>query len=1210
MNFIDSSDWQIRERVAYSAIHIFQDYIDKMPLESIKRLVDLAVDDPVRSVRKKTLFSFTPEVYIFLAQPEIILKFSSLIQDESYMIRKQTIEILGHLVPTTSASILRELLLTTLRQLPDKYNPIIPSRITDNFPHLIWASRNFIHLYAKAIYNRFIKMLNERFNNQSYNDRSLIYMNSAQLIEIDGSIIKALARVNELCPQQAPSVPIIHVLSNILMQPVHPWTKVHALKALKNICQGGEEVAYIMKNYPRLVQCLLKLIRENSSLKIVTKSLKILGTIGLSSNLPTALSKRKDVFTFRSFFTSLIQFKRYILRLLFDYLFNQFKKPMIDTKKEVIAKVITDLFVADPDSIAQYVAHFFNVFLPSFSTVSVKTLKIFLHCLTTVIKLSSRLIVPYVTTVFQAIESLWRQQYTIEASRVIRALIEAAYGQCDSMLHLVVPICFHLIKFKSQNSAIELFKLLRVTADYTPSYLSIIIQGISDIAGEPETPDNILGLCLKTLKFIVKHCDCVEYLPTIKRCVVKLKNNSGVKYKEAAISLLDAISERKNEDDDFEDDDFEPRPAPPDVTDSDPSILFDYLKLPRERDDVTLNRWYNELENKLIEIVPSPVIRALLPLKTFHGLTPKFTFKFAFILNWLNSTSLIKAKYADFLNLIFKCKELPNYVANQFIDLVEFSILSEIDLRLNIETLMSFCEKRKYYAKALLIIENSDPIFPIQKIVGLNIAMGRTLEASSLATINNISMNYKLWMNLENWEVALSEIMKTVDPSRYIYHQVVCMAALEDWDGILEKKNNFYELGYIDQVQIARYFMTAEMWNGNKESALEFMNSTNGFSVDDQIMRAIVLLKMKDIEKAHHAIHIGWRYLASHVSSIEKHNKNLIEKELFQAQQLLELSEVMFCLRKPEQTEFMDRAWVARLRNIENEPNKQKELFKIRALVPNLRHFDVHMLNIISYYIWLGQRSVAQRLCDIFFPQDSDHAKYVQCELIGKEEKIDEMLQLAEKTQSKELASRLHELVGNIKLKRFNSIEDLQDVANQFMLADKSHTKIANVNILLALATNDPKYAKLAVQSLAKCSVTFMKFSGIYEKQAVPFRLTPMIENALGRYGVQGPFSKSFVMVMRAIRKSLLPFAPLLQLTYGDPPFDKPMMPKNFLKTIGINEKNYIGDEKEQKHLDELYERMEGLKGKTFEQELEILIEKAKDIKNIVMMPAKWCPWW
>ena len=42
----------------------------------------------------------------------------------------------------------------------------------------------------------------------------------------------------------------------------------------------------------------------------------------------------------------------------------------------------------------------------------------------------------------------------------------------------------------------------------------------------------------------------------------------------------------------------------------------------------------------------------------------------------------------------------------------------------------------------------------------------------------------------------------------------------------------------------------------------------------------------------------------------------------------------------------------------------------------------------------------------------------VKIEDNGREEKIDEMLQLAEKSRSKELASRLQQLVGNIKLKR------------------------------------------------------------------------------------------------------------------------------------------------------------------------------------------------
>ena len=60
-------------------------------------------------------------------------------------------------------------------------------------------------------------MLDERFNKQNYKELSIVFMDLAQLVNIDGSIIKALSRVNELFPQDAPSGPIIQVLSHILM---------------------------------------------------------------------------------------------------------------------------------------------------------------------------------------------------------------------------------------------------------------------------------------------------------------------------------------------------------------------------------------------------------------------------------------------------------------------------------------------------------------------------------------------------------------------------------------------------------------------------------------------------------------------------------------------------------------------------------------------------------------------------------------------------------------------------------------------------------------------------------------------------------------------------------------------------------------------------------------------------------------------------------
>jgi hypothetical protein len=913
-------------------------------------------------------------------------------------------------------------------------------------------------------------MLNERFNGPSYKDKAVVYLNSAQLRDIDGAIIKSLARVNQLCPQRAPPGPIIRVLSTILLQPVHPWTKTLALKALKNIVTEEGGVSFVVKEFPVLIQALIKLIRENTSVKHVTKSLKVLGAIGYMERLPPLLSKSKEIFIFRSFFTGKDEFKRYFLRIVFKGLFGLLEEPMIETKKECISKVITDLFVADPDSIAQYLSSFFSVFLPAFTQVSTRTLKNFLSNLTIVVKLAGRLIVPHVSAVYQAIEQHWRQQFTVEASRVIRALIEAAYGQCDAILHSVVPICFQLLKFKNQNAALELFKLLRSVSDYTPSYLSIIIQEISDMSRSPETTDNILGLCVKTLKFIVKKCDCVEYLPTIKRCVIKLKNNTGVRYKEAAALLLDAINERVIEDDELEDDEFEPRPTAPDVSSVDYDDVVSVMEIPKDMEDVAFGKWYHSLEIRLLEVSPSPVVRALVPLDAFPGLLPKFSFVFAFLTIWLNVPDVLRARFADFLNNVFKCQTIPLGVADQFMDLIEFSVLSEIDLRLDIANLISFCERMHFWARALFFIENSQPIFPIQKLVALNAAVNRQSEAKSLARLHDVSMDYKLWMDLGDWDQAIAQIRKSVDPARYVYHHVVCLAGLEDWEGILARKNQFYDLNYHDRVQIARYFMTAEMWSGNPESALEFLQATNGFSVEDQIMRAIVLIKMGDLKKARESVHFGWRYLAASVSAIEKCNKSVIHTQIFQAQQLLELSEVIRCLRDPSELEGIAKVLRARLRNIEYDPDKQKEVFKIRSLVPKLPNFDAQMLDLISYYICLGQNKVARRLREVFFPDKaSDHAKYVDLELGGREEKIHDILELAESCHHSGLRSRLFQLAGKILLKKPLTTEILKDIAKYYILADKSQEKIADINTLLAHALKEVSYAELAAKAIEKC---------------------------------------------------------------------------------------------------------------------------------------------
>jgi FKBP12-rapamycin complex-associated protein len=92
----------------------------------------------------------------------------------------------------------------------------------------------------------------------------------------------------------------------------------------------------------------------------------------------------------------------------------------------------------------------------------------------------------------------------------------------------------------------------------------------------------------------------------------------------------------------------------------------------------------------------------------------------------------------------------------------------------------------------------------------------------------------------------------------------------------------------------------------------------------------------------------------------------------------------------------------------------------------------------------------------------------VQLELSGREEKINEMLDLAQTCNNKELRSRLLQLVGNIRMKKASNYEEFKEVANHFISAAKSYEKIGNIYIILAHSGNDIESASRGVQALGK----------------------------------------------------------------------------------------------------------------------------------------------
>ena len=158
-------------------------------------------------------------------------------------------------------------------------------------------------------------------------------------------------------------------------------------------------------------------------------------------------------------------------------------------------------------------------------------------------------------------------------------------------------------------------------------------------------------------------------------------------------------------------------------------------------------------------------------------------------------------------------------------------------------------------------------------------------------------------------------------------------------------------------------------------------------------------------EQAKDSFHLAWRYLASSICNIEKNNRQQMTSHIFQAEQLHELSEVINMKNDPSLADNIIKSWRARLKFIREDPEKQKELFKIRSLVSDIIDPTEFAYNILQSTKRTSKG--IENIIDLFFPDpDSYDAQYCRIKLIeNKEERIEkakDLLKKVDKTDKNE----------------------------------------------------------------------------------------------------------------------------------------------------------------------------------------------------------------
>lgn len=1199
MKLTDSLDFELRALIVPTVLHLFHEYPNQIPLDTIFDLVRFALNDPVIIVRKKSLKAFTEITYQYLEQQDIFSEFYKFSYDESPEIRKEALNIIKNL-KTFDLAMMRHLLLSSINLINSNFGIIIPETtpVWVVFPNLINASKPIIHVYAESFFNIFYKMLTSRFIDIKLQDTTHILMNSAIMKEIDESLIKSVTKLYLLCPEIIPVKLILDVFCSVLTQSVHPWTKENVLKSLKNIA----EKTIITDSCPNIFNALQTVIQQKESIKLVTKALKVMGVVGVA-DIP--LNPPKERLFLRSALTNVLYFNQYILSIYFKYLNDSFDSNNIDSTRKKIASCVVNIYYADSGGVQEHLEPFLSKYLNYIKYSSTERIPDFLLILEGIVLSAGYLIIPYTDRIFQAIEEHWHNKYTSEASKVFTQLVKSTEGQCDSILHLLVSTSFVLIRSKKeiQEEPDEIFKLLRAIANYCPDHLQSIIDGAVKIMSTPGSPSYLQQQSLDTIKFIINNIDPLPHLPMITRCLLNVSNRSQMIWREQARKLLDEVNSirlknmdiytiqssqnrpKKKKNNRFLNnpyselinnnaesfDEFVRSSNINSVEEYNFTNLMKFFNPPEKIIDIENDKkpsflkeadsniikpknvfqWFDDLCHFLIKCSHSKVILTMIDLPSL----PHFAFEFAFYAIWPHFSQSEKKKIVEKLNNIFIKASFPASIMSQFIGIVEFAVLAEMDLGVDLCSVINACISSKFYAKALFFLENypNPEILPeyTQKLINMNIALCRNDEARCLANddLKRCKVDVSVWMSLSEWETALELINKNAirmkdDPNnnntngdyndnnnnidmnlsdhekndknedesdymttttnenentvyfddnsnnnnnnelsesviskmdkKLLINLVQCLASMENWREIKEMKSVLLNQSKRIQSKLARFMWMAEIFQGTKEEALQCVNLTGGYTVADCIDKSILYIHLQMYEQAKDSFHLAWRYLASSICNIEKNNRQQMTSHIFQAEQLHELSEVINMKNDPSLADNIIKSWRARLKFIREDPEKQKELFKIRSLVSDIIDPTEFAYNILQSTKRTSKG--IENIIDLFFPDpDSYDAQYCRIKLIeNKEERIEkakDLLKKVDKTDKNEnIIKRLNNFIGKEIFEVASSYDDLTQVSSFLLLGQKNYTLLSQVQILRALYQKDEEIAISAInENLINC---------------------------------------------------------------------------------------------------------------------------------------------
>jgi hypothetical protein len=1105
------------ENSVITSLSLFKNFPEKIPVRFVLELMMVVLRRDAAKTRRRCVKAFSQLDPKYMSQPDIFAMFSKFFVDESADVRKAALNAVQKL-KIIDAAFMRTLLLSTLQSIRKSFNikaeeaPISWTVL----PHVIAASKSILPLYAKAICNICLEMLKATTIETRFRDPMLMYMQSTVKKDVEESLIKSLTQCALLSQRIVSVQPILKVFLTIMDLPVHPWTKENVLKSLKNFA----EVFPVNDLEPGAVPILLETVRKRESMKLVAKTLKVLGCIGvIHSHFPP----KKNPLFFKTSLVGATALTEHFIAVLFGSINRLLQSTPISRNRSNITKTVCKIFELEPNVVPIYLDKIINLYLAFIESSDAALLPEILESLKDLIRASRSSVLGFSEVIFSHLERTW-DICPVEAANVFENLVAATEGECESILDPLILKAFHVLNESSTNSDRSLSAIVDLLAIIVEHHRTCITAVLDKLIRVNQRTVDIrkISHCINLIQRICDKPEAAGHYQVIARWLRGVRQcpseELAVRARDTFFWITNGCPSRGS---------TPARSRRNDISQSNLGEFCKFLQSLRVCETTNHQDWISTIKAlRRVTSTHSPIpVMSLEVVGTLPSNEFTFVFPFTFLSMWNDLSSEQREIVSQKLEPFYRFA--PKVVFRDVVRILEFLILSELPVRTVVSTpsllnaIINRCIDFGMLGLALFFLENLyEGDEEVVKLIDVNLAENRVDEAQALASqVSTHKLPLYILTKLGRWD----EVIKTL-PSTLTEDHLICLAALDQWDTIFEKCCKFDKA---TEPRFAKYLWKASLLyskylqnrEGYNAKALGYVKRTGGWTVDECIQKAYLYIRIDNLDKAKRAVHKGWRYLASKMSAEEKHDNSHLSDYIFQAIQLHDLSDVTHVKLQSEAEE--SQSWRRRLRSLADDPEKLEILFRIRTLYIDPQDEAEFVYRILAS-IQRGRRDRLNHIIKLFFAEGSDHYRY--CELrfmLDKSESLryaQDLLTTLKGEQSERVVNRLHRYLG----KENFQIGNLEKALVHFQVSYKPTRYIAMVQTHLAFhqTFGSADQAVIAAKALDNCiQHELTPYIACYHLMALLLRYP---DSEIVAHVIHGVFLTTPITVLRTIHAPLV----------------------------------------------------------------------------------------